>query len=337
MSVLTAFFAGILSFVSPCVLPLLSSYLFFISGLNADELYEDSEKAGLFSKCTRNVVISTLFFILGFSIVFIALSGLLYGVIFFLGGVSRVLNIIAGSVVIVLGLNILFNFIPFLKYDDSSERCMTCTPEHSILAAKEGSFFHPSSRPKGRWASLLVGIAFGAGWTPCVGAFLGSILLMAGQSETLGLSLAYLFVYSAGLGLPFLVTGFFWSTAIRHIYKFSRFMPAIKTISGIFLIAIGIMMAFGRLTVLNAFFQKNGYTLSQWVQTGSISVRLVPGLIFFFLALAPFAAGLIKKRRIPGPGGIIWSMLFLVLGTANTTGMINCAGIISHWLSFGGI
>jgi cytochrome c-type biogenesis protein len=254
--VLTAFAAGILSFVSPCVLPLLSSYLFFISGLNAEDAFDDPEKAKLFSPYTFRIIISTLFFIMGFSVVFVALSVLVYSFVFFLGGLNRVINIIAGSVVIILGFNILFNFIPFLKYDDSGDRCMGCTPEHSALAAGEASILHPKSRPGGFLGPFLFGLAFGAGWMPCVGVFLGSVLLMAGQSETVGLSVFYLAVYAAGLGLPFLLAGLFWSAALRHLHKFARFMPVLKTVSGIFLILIGLAMASGRLALLNAFFSR---------------------------------------------------------------------------------
>jgi cytochrome c-type biogenesis protein len=272
---LTAFAAGILSFVSPCVLPLLSSYLFFISGLNAEEALENPkienpeiENPGvenpknenpdavkLFSRYRLKIIISTLFFIAGFSVVFTALSVLVYSFVFFLGGAGRIVNIIAGSLVSILGFNILFNFIPFLKYDDSGDRCATCTPEHSILALGEGSILHPANR-RGNLGSFLFGLAFGAGWTPCVGVFLGSVLLMAGQSETVGLSVFYLALYSAGLGLPFLVTAFFWSAVLRRLHRFSRFIPALKTVSGVFLILVGIAMASGRLVVLNAFFSR---------------------------------------------------------------------------------
>lgn len=255
ISILTAFAAGILSFLSPCVLPLLSSYLFFISGLNAGEAGEDPDTAKLFSRYRLKIIVSTLFFIAGFSVVFTALSVLMYGFVFFLGGANRIVNVIAGSLVTILGFNILFNFIPFLKYDDSGDRCETCTPEHSILSLGEGSVLHPANR-RGNLGSFLFGLAFGAGWMPCVGVFLGSVLLMAGQSETVGLSVFYLALYSAGLGLPFLVTAFFWSAILRRLHKFTRFMPALKTASGVFLILVGLAMASGRFAVLNAFFSR---------------------------------------------------------------------------------
>jgi cytochrome c-type biogenesis protein len=256
VSILTAFAAGILSFLSPCVLPLFSSYLFFISGLNAEEACEDPDTVKLFSRYRLKIIISTVFFIAGFSVVFTTLSVLVYGFVFFLGGAGRIVNIIAGSLVTLLGFNILFNFIPFLKYDDSGDRCADCTPEHSILALGEDSILHPAGRRGGFLGSFLFGLAFGAGWTPCVGVFLGSVLLMAGQSETIGLSVFYLAVYSAGLGLPFLVAAFFWSAVLRRLRQFTSFMPALKTVSGIFLILIGLAMASGRLVVLNAFFSR---------------------------------------------------------------------------------
>jgi cytochrome c-type biogenesis protein len=249
VSVLSAFAAGLLSFVSPCVLPLLSSYLFFISGLNTGEALEDPEKTKEVSRYRLKILLSTLFFIAGFSVVFTALSVLAYGFMFLLGGARQVVNIIAGSLVLILGFNILFNFIPFLKYDDSGSRCATCTPEHSI-------FPRPARRRGGFLGSFLFGLAFGAGWMPCVGVFLGSVLLMAGQSETAGLSMLYLAVYSAGLGLPFLITGFFWSAVLRRLHKFARFMPVFKTLSGVFLILMGLAMASGRLAALNAFFSR---------------------------------------------------------------------------------
>jgi cytochrome c-type biogenesis protein len=355
LSILTAFAAGLLSFVSPCVLPLLSSYLVFISGARSN----DAEEAGgapetiqvtpkLFSKRNArnsarnsgrqlNVVISTLFFVLGFSFVFILLSVIIYGFIIFLGGINRILNIIAGSLIIVLGANILFNFIPFLKYDDKSASCETCTPEHSILAAKENSLLHPARRPKGLPGSFIVGVAFGAGWTPCVGTFLGSILLMASQSGKMALSVVYLAVYSAGLGVPFLITAFFWNALIDQVRKIRQILPVIRIISGIFLVATGLLMAFGRFFLLNSFFQKNGYRLSRWAQSGSPDVRFIPALIFLGLALLPFIIALIKKKKLLAPLPVICSVVFLFLAVTGATGIINYADYLSRWFVYSGI
>jgi cytochrome c-type biogenesis protein len=337
ISIITAFFAGLLSFVSPCVLPLLSTYLVFISGSGAPVVTEVSDSEKKISERRINLIISTLFFVLGFSVVFIVLSIALYSFIFFLGGVNKILNSIAGGIVIVLGLNILFNFIPFLKYDDSGERCETCTPKHSILGSGNKSIVHPERRPKGFLGSFIVGLAFGAGWTPCVGAFLGSILLMASQSETMALAIVFLIVYSAGLGLPFIIASFFWDTVIQYIYKIRPAMTAIRIISGIFLVVIGALMAAGRFFLLNSFFQKNGYLLSRWAQGGTPGVYLLPAIIFLLIALLPIVIRLIRKKKIISTGIIIWASIFAVLAVSNGTGVINCLDYIARWLSFAGI
>jgi cytochrome c-type biogenesis protein len=273
LSIVSAFVAGILSFVSPCVLPLISSYLVFIGGSSPPEkralsgsngssnppvisaLGGSNDGSKKISKYRINLIVSTVFFILGFSVVFIALSVVVYGFMFFLGGITKALNIIAGALVILLGVNTLFNFIPFLKYDDSGERCDTCIPEHSILTAKKNSILHPERRPKGILGALVVGVAFGIGWTPCVGVILGSILVMASQSGKMALSIVYLVVYSAGLGVPFLITSFLWGALIESCSKLKYFLSVVKIISGVFLIAIGLLIIFGRYSMLSSFVQ----------------------------------------------------------------------------------
>jgi cytochrome c-type biogenesis protein len=349
ISVLTAFAAGLLSFISPCVLPLLSSYLVFLSGNNAGddaETGEVSETAnaapgtaapGLFSKQQLRLVASTLFFVLGFSLVFIVLSVIVYGFIVFLGGVNRVLNIVAGGLVMLLGVNILFNFIPFLRYDDKSAACETCTPKHSVLSAKPGSLLHPARRPKGFFGCFIVGIAFGAGWTPCVGTFLGSILLMASQSGQMARSAVYLGVYSLGLGVPFIAASFFWGALLEHLYKIRRILPVVRIISGVFLVVIGLLMAFGRFFLLNSFFQKNGYRLAQWAQGGSPGVRLIPALLFLLVAALPFVIRLIKRKKLLAPLPVIFSTVFLFLAITNAAGIINCMDYLSRWFTYSGI
>jgi cytochrome c-type biogenesis protein len=126
---------------------------------------------------------------------------------------------------------------------------------------------------------FLVGIAFGAGWTPCVGTFLGSILLLASQSGKMALSAVYLAAYSAGLGLPFLLAAFFWGKLLGLIAHITRAMTAIRIISGIFLIAVGLLMIFGRFFYLNAFFQKAGYNLSQWTEDKPFVIQWLGNLI----------------------------------------------------------
>ena len=260
----------------------------------------------------------------------------LYSAFFFLSGFYHILNIAAGLIIIALGINIIHNFIPFLKYDDSGERCETCAPENSILARGEKSILRPENRPKGFVGPLLVGMAFGAGWTPCVGALLGSILLMASQSETLARSALCLAVYSAGLGVPFLVTSFFWGEILEFGGRYRRFLPLIKWISGLFLAAVGILMALGKLTVLNSMLQRYGFTLSQWAETGAVSVRLIPAVVFFCIALFPPLIRLLTTGKAPGAWGIGCAAVFLTLGTANAAGILNSAALLARWFSYTG-
>jgi cytochrome c-type biogenesis protein len=223
-SIPAAFIAGLLSFLSPCILPLVSSWLFFISGDKAETPH-----------WRIKLIFSTLSFILGFTVVFIVLSLLFSGVFLLLGGINTIINIVAGSIIIFFGFNIIFNFIPFLNYEKR---------------------VHLQNRPQNFLGSFIVGLAFGAGWTPCVGPILGSILLMASYSGKLLSSAVCLLFYSAGLGVPFLITSLFWGSFLKYFTKLRSWSGVIQKISGIFLIAVGIIMMLGRFNILNSFFSR---------------------------------------------------------------------------------
>jgi cytochrome c-type biogenesis protein len=233
-SLLAAFIAGLLSFLSPCILPLASSWLIFISG---DQVKSgDHAKSGIKEKTSVwriRLIVSTLSFILGFTIVFIVLSLLFSGFLLLLGNINMIINIVSGSIIILFGFNILFNFIPFLNY------------EKRISLQK---------RPHTFVGSFTVGLAFGAGWTPCIGPILASILLMASQSGKLIFSAACLLVYSAGLGIPFLVISIFWGSILKYLTGLRSWSGVIQKISGIFLIIIGILIILGRFNALNSIF-----------------------------------------------------------------------------------
>ncbi|MDR2842093.1 MAG: cytochrome c biogenesis protein CcdA [Spirochaetaceae bacterium] len=331
ITILTAFIAGLLSFLSPCVLPLLSTYLVFISGNNIQGLAQDKR---FFSKNQRRLIADTLCFIFGFSCVFVVLSILLYGFFIFMSGINTILNIISGSIVIILGLNIIFNFIPFLKYS-TEETCATCTPKHTILSTSENSVLHPTKRPKGFLGSFLVGLAFGAGWTPCVGAFLGSILLLAGQSGKMALSALYLVVYSVGLGLPFLIAAFFWGTFLEFIAKIKRMMTAIKIISAVFLIGMGLLMLFGRFFYLNSFFLKTGYVITEWAQSGAASVKIIPACVFLFFAILIATVRIAQKKLFSTT--IIISIICIALAVLNGLGVISVADLLVKWFALSSI
>jgi cytochrome c-type biogenesis protein len=232
LSVLIAFGAGLLSFLSPCVLPLIPSYLCVIGGTPLAGVSEPNREFRL------RLMAGTVSFIVGFSAVFIVLSILLAATFSLMGGVSRWISRISGAVVIILGLNIIFDFISFLNYE-----------KRPRLAGP----------PKGIAGAFLAGAAFGAGWTPCVGPVLSGILLLAasappGGDASGGIPRAalYLVCYSAGLGLPFLLASAFFSAFLRVSVKLRARLPLIRRISGVLLIGIGVLIITGRYQALNA-------------------------------------------------------------------------------------
>jgi cytochrome c-type biogenesis protein len=225
LSLIVTFGAGLLSFLSPCVLPLIPSYLCVIGGTPLSGSGESS--GGL----RPRLAAATLSFILGFSAVFIILSVIFAATFSLMGSVTRYINIIAGIVVVALGLNVIFDFLSFLNYEKR---------------------FHLANRPKGIIGTFVAGAAFGAGWTPCVGPALGSILLLAAQSGGIPKAVLYLAVYSAGLGLPFLLASLFFNTFLKTSAKLRSRMPLIKRISGALLVFIGVLMIGGQYQALNA-------------------------------------------------------------------------------------
>jgi cytochrome c-type biogenesis protein len=300
-----AFIAGLFSFLSPCVLPLVPSWLCLAGGLAPGETLAAGGSR-------LRLVPGTLCFILGFSVVFVILSILFSGTFLLLGGAGRIINRIAGIIVIILGLNICGNFLKFLNYEKR---------------------FHFRG-PRGLGGAFLAGAAFGAGWTPCVGPILGSILLLAGQSGKLGNAVLCLSAYSAGLGLPFLGAALALDPFLKKAAKLRPYLPWIRRISGLFLIGMGLLIFFDRFQSLNNFFMRGEYRFTGWALGGSPSVRLIPGFLFFFIALL-IPVCRILRRKPPlawGPG--VFFGLFCILGILQTAGFLDCAGLLARWLLF---
>lgn len=223
-----AFIAGILTFIAPCTLPLVPAYLGFISGVSADELKDPTKK----SKARAKIFFNGLFFVVGFSLVFIVF-GTLAG---FVGSSLlpyRVwLSRIGGVFVIIFGLfmmNVLK--LPFL--------------------AQEKRLKIPAVFDRGKPStSLLIGLAFGFGWTPCVGPILGSILLLASTSTTALQGALLLTVFSAGLAIPFLLIALGIGSASERIEKFSKYIKVASFIGGIFLVLLGILLLTNNISLL---------------------------------------------------------------------------------------
>lgn len=229
LSVILAAGAGLLSFLSPCVLPLVPSYLAYIAGVSFGELQDRPSPAVRLA-----VGLNALGFIAGFSLVFIAM-----GASFTLLGQwaiesRRVLQQIGGALVILFGLYLLGILrLPFLMRQVQ---------------------FSLSSRPVGIFGSAAVGVTFASGWTPCVGPVLGSILTLAGTTQTLSQGMLLLGAYSAGLALPFLASALAFGQFSRFFAHFKRFLPLVDRVAGLILIGVGVLLVMNYMSYLNAYF-----------------------------------------------------------------------------------
>ena len=232
VSLLTALLAGFISFISPCVLPIVPGYLSFISGVNVGGLKGGEVPKGL----TAKVTLTSLAFVLGFSTVFVALgaASTLIGQV--LQQYQRQLAMVGGVIIIILGLHTAGILpIKWLLYEKRTE---------------------VKAKPLGLLGAYVVGLAFAFGWTPCIGPILGAILLYASQQETVGRGVLLLSFYSLGLGLPFILAGLAinrFLTASRHIKQHMRF---VEYAAGALLIGVGLLLLTDRLTLLAQYFSK---------------------------------------------------------------------------------
>lgn len=311
-----SFAAGILSFLSPCVLPLIPAYLSLMGGTSLQEMTDNRS-------VRRNAVFNTVFFIVGFSIVFIALGILFTSTFVLLGGISSTINIVAGIIVIVLGLNFIFDFWKMLNFEKR---------------------FHIEGKPTSAPASLLFGMAFGAGWSPCIGPILSSILFLAGSEGSLSRGLILLVVYSAGLGLPFLLTGIFLPLALKQLERIKRHLPRIRIASGVFLVLIGLLIALGRLQQFNVVLFSLAYRLEEWEAANPSSARAWISGGFFALAaiVGGFAVRKYRRNRRAGNNAFlpVRMALFVLLvtgGVLSLAGVINVADALAFWFSYQGI
>ena len=234
VSLFIAFAAGFLSFVSPCVLPLLPSYVSFITGLSMEQLTEGEQTA----RVRRTVLVNSTLFVGGFTTVFVLLgaSATLAGQ--FLLTYQSVITRIAGVIVILFGLYVMGAIKP-----------------RWLMADKR---VHLDRKPKGYVGSYLVGMAFAAGWTPCVGPILGAILLMASTAEGTWHGVLLLTAYSMGLAVPFFATSLALNTFLARFTAFSRHMRAVSVVSGVFLIAVGVLIFLDAFTVFSSFLTEHG-------------------------------------------------------------------------------
>jgi cytochrome c-type biogenesis protein len=234
VTIYLAFLAGLLSFVSPCVLPLIPSYVSFISGISFEELTAERSPRDV----KKIVILNSLMFILGFSIVFIAMGTTITLLGQYFATYQGIFRKVGAAIIIFFGLHIIG--IVNIK----------------ALQREKGLHFH--NKPLGLIGSFFVGLGFAAGWTPCIGPILASILFVAGTSETLGLGILLLVVYSLGLAVPFFLTSIGINTFLKYFDRFKKYMRAVSVISGVFLIVVGVMIYTNQFAIfaarLNAWF-----------------------------------------------------------------------------------
>lgn len=222
---LGAFLGGVFSFLSPCVLPLIPSYVSYITGVSFDD-FKSGDKALI----RRLTIINSTAFIIGFSSVFILLGISSSFIGYILSAYYDVIRIVGGIVVIFFGLYVMGVF--------------------KITALSMERRIHLRSKPRGFFGSLVVGLTFAAGWTPCIGPILGSILLYASTTGSVLHGFNLLLIYSAGLGIPFLATALAINIFISHFTSIQKYMKLIMMLSGLLLIAFGVILLTDSVTFL---------------------------------------------------------------------------------------
>jgi cytochrome c-type biogenesis protein len=239
VTLLAAFGAGLLSFVSPCVLPLIPGYLSYISGLSLDEMRgipgSGSAVAVAPPHARQRVLLSSIGFIIGFSLVFIALGASASAIGHFILAKRAVLARVAGAIIVIFGLHTMGLLRIEWLYQEKR--------------------VHTQRQPAGPFGAMLVGVAFAFGWTPCIGPILAGILAIAATRSGVGEGIRLLAAYSLGLGVPFFAT----ALAINHFFsalaRIRRHYHAIELVSGALLVVIGLLIFTDRFTII-----------AQWLQ-----------------------------------------------------------------------
>jgi cytochrome c-type biogenesis protein len=223
---IAAFFAGLISFLSPCVLPLVPGYVSLISGAGVEEL--KSPQAQLM----RRVMVNSVGFILGFSVVFVTLGAISTEIGQIAARYKHTLSIVAGVVIIIFGLHLTGIFqIKWLLQD---ARLHNVKGSSTVIGA------------------FVIGFAFAFGWTPCLGPILTVILGFASQEDTLVKGILLLAVYSLGLAVPFLLTSLLMERFLKFYSRFRSHMHALEVASGGLLIALGVLLVIGRFTLISS-------------------------------------------------------------------------------------
>ncbi len=234
VNLVTAFLAGIISFISPCVLPIVPGYISFVSGVSLQELKSnasvDEEKR---RRLLRQVTANTIFFVLGFSLVFVAMGASATYIGNWFAANRTILARVAGVIIIIFGLH-----------------TMGLTPIKWLNYEKR---FQTQNKPVGFAGSFLIGLAFAFGWSPCIGPILAGVLTLAATQETVNQGVALLASYSLGLGVPFIATGLAINRFLDFFARVKKHMRWVEITAGILLIVVGVLVATDQLQALSRY------------------------------------------------------------------------------------
>jgi cytochrome c-type biogenesis protein len=234
VSLLGAFIAGLISFLSPCVLPLIPGYISFISGASLKELTGPET----IKEARKKAVINSLFFVLGFSVVFISLGASATAIGKFLVIYKKPLSIAAGIIIIILGLHM--------------------TGLIKIPALYSEKRIHINTKPLNFAGAFIVGVAFAFGWTPCIGPILAGILTVAAAQDTVWRGIMLLSMYSLGLAIPFMITAYSITFFFKMFDKIKKSLNIIEWIAGALLIIVGVLILTGGMTIVASWFGSLG-------------------------------------------------------------------------------
>ncbi len=222
-----AFLAGLISFISPCVLPLVPPYLSYLAGVSLEQLTDDGKAE---KGAAKKVFFAALAFVFGFSTVFVALGATASIIGKTLTQYLDTLSIIAGILIIIMGLHFLGVFKISMLYREAR--------------------VHVDKKPAGLAGSYLIGLAFAFGWTPCVGPVLAAILFVAGAEDSVMRGASLLFAYSLGIGLPFLAASLFANPFMRFMSRFRKHMGTVEKVMGGLLVVTGILFITGMMSTM---------------------------------------------------------------------------------------
>lgn len=227
----TAFAAGVITFFTPCVLPLIPVYIGFVTGFSVEELKHRKD-----FKTHLNIAVKLLAFILGFTVIFVSFGAAASSIGYFLIRYKLLLIRVAGALILLFGLYLLGVFN--LSFLNSTRRL-------NISANKGSSLI----------SAFLFGLAFGFGWSPCTGPILGSIVLLASTSSTITTGIYYLLLFSAGLAVPLFISGMAFSYFMNLLSRFKTAMGVVDKLAGVLLVLFGLLLLLGRAGFLYSLFE----------------------------------------------------------------------------------